>query len=178
MLMQIYPQGRSGDFTQSLMELGAVVCLPNGAPKCCMCPLCGFCRAFSAGSQLDFPVKTPKAPRKKEAVTVFLMRCEAKIAVRKRQAGILLGGMWEFPNACGALDKAGAARLLARQGVAVTKIKQSARKKHIFTHIEWDMSGYLVDCENMPSAFVWMPKDRLISDIALPSAFRSFLDML
>jgi A/G-specific adenine glycosylase len=76
------------------------------------------------------------------------------------------------------LDENETARLLAQQGVTAVKIKKSARKKHIFTHIEWNMSSYVIDCENEPDAYVWVTRDRLISDIALPSAFRSFLDMI
>ncbi len=178
MLADIYPERRSGDFMQSLMELGAVVCLPNGAPKCAVCPLCAVCRAYAAGKQLCLPVKAQKPPRRKEDVTVFIMRCNGSVAVQKRPAGKLLGGMWEYPNACGALNEEEAARLLAEWGVKAESITKSVRKKHIFTHIEWDMSSYIVDCENAPQPFVWTPKEALITDIALPSAFRSFTDLV
>ena len=33
-LLQVIPKDRPGDFNQALMELGAVVCVPNGMPKC------------------------------------------------------------------------------------------------------------------------------------------------
>jgi A/G-specific adenine glycosylase len=87
MLAQIYPQGRSGDFTQSLMELGAVVCLPNSAPKCGICPLCGFCRAFETGRQLELPVKTQKPPRKKKPLRFFSCAVTEKSPCGKDRKG-------------------------------------------------------------------------------------------
>lgn len=56
-LEKIYPTRQRGDFTQSLMELGAVVCIPNGLPKCSQCPLHVLCGACQNGTQLQYPIK-------------------------------------------------------------------------------------------------------------------------
>ena len=66
---EVYPAGHCGAFTQSLMELGAIVCLPNGAPLCDRCPLQEVCRANQTQSQRSYPVKSPKTPRRKEEKT-------------------------------------------------------------------------------------------------------------
>ena len=47
-LKAVMPRDFPGRFNQALMELGATVCLPNGAPKCGECPLAHMCKARAA----------------------------------------------------------------------------------------------------------------------------------
>lgn len=173
----IYPVSRCGDFTQSLMELGATICLPKG-PKCGACPLALLCRAYETGTQAEFPVKTGNPPRKKEQKTVFLLRCGQSVAVRRRENAALLGGLWEFPNAQGALTAGQAQSTLEQWGVSVETLSEGIRRKHVFTHVEWEMVSYAVRCGNMAEAFVWVTKDRLTEELAMPAAFRAFFDMI
>ena len=74
-IKEILPE-RTGDFNQSLMKLGATVCLPNGAPKCNECPLQELCRAHLVGDEESLPVKTKAKKRKIEQRTVFLLVCD------------------------------------------------------------------------------------------------------
>lgn len=175
LLADVYPQGRCGDFTQALMELGAVVCIPGACPKCALCPLQHLCDAFSAGTQASFPVIPPKKPRKKEDKTVFLLRCGDRIALRRRNENGLLGGLWEFPNAEGHLDSASAAAWAKAQGVCCGEIDRRTSKKHIFTHIEWHMDCYLILCAQTGGDFYWVTAQALQEEISLPTAFRKFL---
>ncbi len=175
-LQEIYPIHRSGDFTQSLMELGAVLCLPNGRPRCEDCPLAFFCHAKAEGTTLSLPVKAKKSPRKKEAKTVFLLLCGEWLALRRRPEQALLGGLWELPNAEGHLDIQEAESLLRTWALDFSEVKKSSARKHIFTHIEWEMESLVVRCENMPEDFTWANAEQLAHELALPSAFRPFLD--
>lgn len=174
----VYPTGRCGDFTQALMELGALLCTPGGAPRCEECPLGGLCRAYRGGTQCQLPVKTKKAPRKREQKTIFLLRCEGKVALCKRQAGGLLGGMWEFPNAPGLLDVSQVSGWLDTQGLAPRACVKAAGARHIFTHVEWQMESWLVDCTVPAQSFVWVTPDRIEEELALPTAFRRFCSLL
>ncbi|MFV0497324.1 MAG: A/G-specific adenine glycosylase [Candidatus Fimivivens sp.] len=178
MLRTIYPAHRCGDFTQSLMELGATVCLPNGTPKCLICPVRTFCGAFANGTQLLLPVKTKKKPRKREEKTVFLLCCGDKLAIRQRETNKLLGGLWELPNVEGALLPDDARLILKDWGFALFSLKKGQRKKHIFTHVEWQMASYIVTCEQMPEPFSWVTKENLATEFAMPSAFLPFLEQL
>lgn len=178
LLKQIYPAGRCGDFTQSLMELGAVLCLPNGKPRCTDCPLAFFCRARADGTTLSLPVKSKKPPRKKEKKTVFLLLCKGRLALRQRPKRALLGGLWELPNTEGHLSRREAEALLEAWGLDFSEIKKGPGRKHIFTHIEWEMESLIVRCENTPEAFTWANAEQLTHELALPSAFRPFLDSL
>lgn len=176
-LAAVYPAGRCGDFTQSLMELGALICLPNQMPKCSSCPLADFCFANQHHMQLQLPVKAEKEARKKETKTVLLIVCGDRVAIRKRKAGGLLGGLWEFPNIDGKVSEQEIAEWLLEKGLTVKEIAKAAEKKHIFTHIEWDMHCFAVVCGNTNSEFVWVTSDELKA-YSLPTAFRKFLPFI
>jgi hypothetical protein len=90
--------------TQALMELGATVCVPNGAPLCEACPLSDICLAARDSCQTDYPVRAEKKQRRMERITVFVLNCAGFLALRKRPATGLLAGLWEFPNVPGYLE--------------------------------------------------------------------------
>lgn len=174
-LRRIYPTDRSGAFTQSLMELGATVCLPNGSPKCDTCPLASLCLARLRGKQDNLPVKSKKAPRRKEEKTVFLLCSQGQIAVCKREQKGLLAGLWEFPNQEGLLSSKDARMWVESQGIPVSGLKKTPEKKHIFTHVEWKLRGFLVQCELPSGSYQWVNREELERSISLPTAFRQFL---
>ena len=64
-VMELQPPERPGDYNQALMELGALVCLPGGAPLCSECPLRGLCAARALGVQETLPVKAPPAAKRR-----------------------------------------------------------------------------------------------------------------
>lgn len=177
-LKKIYPAGRAGDFTQALMELGALVCLPNGAPKCGECPLAGLCAARAQGIAEELPVKAAKKERRIEPRTVFLILRGSSVLIRKRPESGLLAGLWEFPSADGALTGAQAREWLAGQGFAPDALERLPAAKHIFSHIEWRMTGYLAAVPETPAppGAVWAGRDELLQTYALPTAFKAFLN--
>ena len=175
-LAAVYPAGRCGDFTQALMELGATVCVPNGAPDCAACPMADVCRSRS-GAWKTLPVRREKKPRRREELTVFLLRCGERTAIRKRSDGGLLAGLWEFPNVAGHLSPEAAIRRAEQWGLSPRSLELSLRRTHVFTHVEWDMQCYLLRCAEMPDAFVWADQTALSRDYALPTAFRMFRDV-
>ena len=144
---EIIPRQAPGDFNQSLIELGAVVCLPNGAPKCGECPVNTICLAHAKGRETDFPVKSKPKKRKKEKRTVFIFRDEEKVAIRKRPSKGLLAGMYEFPNREGYMRMEDVSAYGTALGLAPVRIRKLGSAKHIFSHVEWHMIGYeiLVD---------------------------------
>ncbi|SHI01817.1 A/G-specific DNA-adenine glycosylase [Sporobacter termitidis DSM 10068] len=175
-LRAIYPTDRPGDFTQSLMELGAVVCLPNGQPRCALCPAAGLCAALRDGTALSLPVKKRKPEKKREERTVFLLSCGGSLALRHRENSGLLGGLWELPNVSGALDEAGAVRQAEAWGTRPAALIKALRRSHIFTHIRWDMVCYEIACREKTPDFTWVTARELRESYALPTAFSKFLD--
>lgn len=70
-LEKILPKEKAGDFTQSFMDLGSLVCLPKN-PNCQVCPLAKDCRARRLSRVHDFPVNIKKKDRRVEERTVFI----------------------------------------------------------------------------------------------------------
>lgn len=174
-LAEIYPTRRSGDFTQSLFELGAMVCLPNGQPKCDYCPLAGFCKALRENSAAQLPVRQAKREKRVEEITLFLLTCRGSVAIRRREGKGLLAGMWELPNVNGVLTEQQAIELASHWGAAPSNLIKSSRRVHIFTHIKWNMLCYFIACEQQPECFFWADHEALSKAYALPTAFKMFL---
>ncbi len=175
-LQVVMPSDATADFTQAWMELGATVCLPNGAPLCESCPLRKHCFAYLTDTIDQYPAKIPKRTRKSEEMTVYILKCAEKYAIRKRPKKGLLSGLWEFPHLPGKKEISEAVTLAGSFDVSPLNILKSNEKKHIFTHIEWDMTGIYLECSEMPSTFVWATKEELSEKYALPTAFRQFFD--
>lgn len=176
-LSAVYPAGHCGDFTQALMELGATVCLPNGAPQCGACPLRALCEAYAQGTELQFPTKPPKKPRRIEQRTVFVLQCGDRLAVCKRPARGLLAGLWQLPDVPGKLETAEALRQAEQWGVHPTGILKTAERTHIFTHVQWDLRGVWLTCAAEAPQFTWADENALQHEIGLPTAYRQFLDL-
>lgn len=174
----LVPKDAPGAFNQAMMELGATVCVPNGAPRCAECPLSHLCEGFRLGTAAGLPVKAPKKPRRIEERTVFLLRCGELVALRRRPETGLLGGMWEFPAAEETLPAAAARAQIAAWGLEAGQLLSLRPAKHIFTHIEWHMTGYYAECSAPAGGFAWVTLPQLRDGCALPSAFRSFLSVL
>jgi A/G-specific adenine glycosylase len=200
---EIVPKGRPGDFNQAMMELGATVCLPNGLPKCEICPVAFFCEARIQNRMTEFPVKGEKTVRKIEKKTVLILLDSAapgitgRTALRKRAEPGLLSGLWEFPNLNGHYSEEEIHQLLVSSGLTLSSLVRLKKAKHIFSHIEWDMTGYLAVVEHdaavdagdeaIPEAAAetpalygalpdiqWTDVERLDEKLALPAAFKSY----
>ena len=172
-LAAIYP-ARAGDFTQSLMELGATLCGPNWAPRCESCPCASFCAARIAGTAQQLPVKSPKKEKRQEEKTVFILSCDGRYALRKRPETGLLAGLWEFPNMPGKLSMADSAATLRQWGLQPKHPLRQVQRQHIFTHIRWDMTGIYWEVSEADGDFVWLTAQEINSQAALPTAFRQF----
>ncbi|MBO4749644.1 MAG: A/G-specific adenine glycosylase [Lachnospiraceae bacterium] len=146
------PKDRPGDFNQALMEIGACVCMPNGAPRCDACPLAKECLAHAEGKELAYPIKEAKKARTSEDKTVLLIRDTGRVALTKRPSKGLLAGMYEFPCLSGHIDAQEVVRYLSEHGLKVLRILPMGDAKHVFTHKEWHMIGYEVRVDELASA--------------------------
>lgn len=124
------------------MELGATVCLPNGAPLCDRCPAASFCRARLENRTGELPVKAAKKARRVEERTVYLVFHGDKVALRRRPARGLLAGLWEYPN-----ELSGGTDWPRRWGIS-GPVRRDGTGKHIFSHIEWHMTAQVVEAED------------------------------
>lgn len=173
LLADIYPK-EAGAFTQSLMELGATVCGPNKAPDCGSCPCREFCEGFRLGTAEQLPKKLPKKGRREEDRTVLILSCDGYFALEKRSNKGLLAGLWQFPNVPGTLEVDGALKKVEEMGLKPKDILRQVEKKHIFTHIQWNMRGIYVEVAERLGDLHWFTEEQVNTQAALPTAFRQF----
>ena len=182
-LFRVVP-AEAGDFTQSLIELGATVCAPNREPMCGVCPLRDSCVAYREGRTNEIPVRSPKKPRRVEERTVFLIRDGDRTALSKRPQKGLLSGLYELPNIEGHLNEEEVLAHLRSLGFEPLRIQKLEDAKHIFTHIEWHMIAYDVritpefDGLHGRSGMLLVPNDELHQNYAIPSAFGAYVKYL
>jgi len=172
-LETVYP-APAGDFTQALMELGATLCGPNRPPECDKCPCAPVCRGYQRGTAATLPRRLPKREKRKEERTVFILSCDGAFALEKRPARGLLAGLWQFPNVSGELSVAQAIEQLEAWGLVPREIYKEVRRKHIFTHIQWDMKGIYLETAEPAGPFTWLTTEQIRQEAALPTAFRQF----
>ena len=172
-LTEIYPK-EAGNFTQALMELGATLCGPNWKPRCEECPCRYICLGYAHGTADALPVKSPKKEKRQEDRTVFILSCDGKYALEKRPNKGLLADLWQFPNVSGHQSTADALAEAEKWGIQPREIFKEISRKHIFTHIQWNMKGIYLEVADMPSNFQWFTEEEVNTLAALPTAFRQF----
>lgn len=174
----IIPHNRPGDFNQALMELGATICLPNGVPLCGDCPVAHLCAAFHTGETALLPQRKPKKARRAEPRTVLLPWWDGRVGIRRRPAHGLLAGLWELPSLDDHLSPAQLEQTLQAQGWEIRRLLSLPSATHIFTHVEWHMTGYHIDLHTPPDGLTFVTPQELRHSYALPSAFRTFLSTM
>jgi A/G-specific adenine glycosylase len=169
------PMDRPGDFNQALMELGATVCLPGGSPLCGVCPLVFGCAGFCAGIQGTLPVKSPKKPRTMKQITVIIIKDKDRFLLVRRKSKGLLAGLWGPVVVDGWLDEKTASEWVRKNGV-VQSIHRVDDSRHIFTHLEWHMQGWLVEADGFmheEEAF-WVESED-VKKYTIPRAFKAYI---
>lgn len=157
-------------FTQSLFELGALLCTPR-SPSCDKCPLKGLCLARRQGTQTSFPVLPEKKEKRRERVYVFLLETSQGFCIRRREEGVLRG-MNEFPSQVASSGET-PEEVLNEWGVYEFTEVARDRYTHIFTHIRWEITCVWVRAEYAP--FDCYALDEIEESIALPTAFKQCL---
>ena len=171
-LSDIMPD-EAGAFNEALMELGELVCLPNGVPLCEKCPLRALCAAFRDGLTEVLPVRIKALRRGKTELCVFLIRdADGRIAIEKRGNSGLLAGMYQLPNVAGHISEKEIREQLTAWDVTPLVIAPLGEAKHAFTHIDWMMKGYRIEAAHKSDRFLWVSADALQKEYALPTAFR------
>lgn len=144
-----------GTMNQAMMELGATVCVPNGSPQCAVCPAADRCRAYLSGETEMLPLKSAGRPRRIERHTILVLMDGGNVLIRKRPGKGLLAGLWELPSAEGYLTEVQAlaeakrlleeaARISGTDPAEPVFVRKLPPARHVFTHIEWEMQGYLI----------------------------------
>lgn len=174
-LIPILPND-SGNFNEAMMELGEKICLPNGLPKCDICPIRSYCKAYQQNSVLDLPIRKAKKEKKEELYTVFLWIRSPYVAISKRTEAGLLHNLWQFPNISGHLSLLEVQEYLKKQNISYLHIAPGISYTHVFTHKKWKMISYIIEIQNSIHLgnVIWVTKEELNHKYAIPSAFQPF----
>lgn len=93
----LIPPGQARMFSQAMMELGALVCLPRRA-RCSACPLNGVCEARRLDIVLERPVPARAVTYIPIDVATGVLMARGLIYIQKRPASGVWAGLWEFPG--------------------------------------------------------------------------------
>lgn len=175
-------------FNQALMELGATVCVPNGAPKCEPCPWNKLCGARKYNRIEEIPVKSKAKARRVEEKTVLIVKEGKRVALHRRANKGLLAGMYEFPNIEGRLTEKEVLSYVEEMGYTPIRIQQACEAKHIFSHVEWHMKGYVVFLQDVAyekknkkrknEKWQFVEVEETKDNYAIPSAFVKYTEYL
>ena len=178
------PEDAASDFNEVLIELGAIVCVPNVVAKCESCPLTGSCEAKRLGIQNQLPVKKKAKARRIEERTVLIFKDGDHVAIRKRPEKGLLAGLYELPNVEGRYSQDEIVHLVKDMQLSPIRVQKLENAKHIFSHIEWQMEGYAVlvaeagfdtEAEKMAEYhLIFVAAEKSQENYAIPSAFAAY----
>lgn len=138
-----------GDFNQALMELGATICVPNGIPKCEVCPWNLICKSLQTGDVTRLPIKSSKKKRIIEEKTILVIQDQNKVILRKREQKGLLAGLYEFPSIEGHKEQKDVLSYMKQLGYPALRIELLEASKHIFSHREWHMIAYHIRVDQL-----------------------------
>lgn len=177
-LEKVIPKDAASDFNQGLIELGAMVCVPNAAPKCELCPVAHLCKAHQKGVESELPIRSKTKARRIEDRTVLLFQDGEHIAIRKRPAKGLLAGLYEFPNLEGRLSEDEVLAYSREIGLAPLHIQRLADAKHIFSHVEWHMTAYRIRVDELEKSctepMIFVRPEEIENVYPIPSAFEAY----
>lgn len=181
-LKAVMPSGDASRYNQGLIEIGALVCIPGGEPRCGECPLASVCLTRRNGWWKEIPFKSPKKARRIEERTVFIIEYQDKVAIRRRPAAGLLAGLYELPNVEG---RPGGDEILELLGLRPEWVKRMAplpAAKHVFSHVEWHMTGYRLKVDVPEDAcdgdWFFTTREKLASVYAIPNAFQAYTSLI
>ncbi len=178
-LREVIPKELPGDFNQALIELGALVCIPSGEPLCSQCPFSTLCLAKRHQTTGEIPVKAGKKERRREEKTIFIIEYEDKAAIRKRSAKGLLASLYEFPNLPGHLKEEEVPEALAIGRKDILSIEPLPEAVHIFSHVEWHMTGFRVMIKReLPQQYPMKQVEEIFEKYPLPNAFQAYTAIL
>ena len=175
-----------GNFNQSLMELGARICIPK-KPRCGECPVQTYCEAYKNNVTESLPIKRLKKTPPHAEVVAAAIRKNGRYLLGKRPHGGMLGGLWEFPG--GKVEKGETHKEALRReimeelGIEVEVTESLASVDHVYSHLT--VTIHLYSCRQLGgkpkplyhSELKWVSRARF-GEFAFPAANIKFFPFL
>lgn len=170
------PEGAASDFTQAIMELGALICIPT-SPRCSQCPIQENCKAFIQGEEQNLPIKAKKAKPKIENRYIAVIYKGDSVLMNQRKEGGLLGGLWEFPGVQAENKKEFVEKFQKKYGLVIQPESLLLKTEHTFTHRHWKMKVYkctLSSFDSMMPTMQWATVS-IMEKLTIPTAYQAIL---
>ena len=181
-IAEVIPPNAASDFNQGLIELGAVICVPNGEPKCTVCPVTQWCEGRKQGLLQQLPVKAKAKARKIEKRTVLIFKDGENIALHKRENKGLLAGLYELPNVLNQWSRKEVIAYSKSIGLTPIQVQKCGDAKHIFSHIEWQMTGYVIRVDELEKScsesYIFVHPEEIQAKYPIPAAFEAYAKYL
>ena len=129
--------------------------------------------------QEELPVKSKAKARRIEKRTVLIFKDGENVAIRKRPKKGLLAGLYELPNIEGELTQEEALGYSRSIGLAPLRIEQLSEAKHIFSHVEWQMTGYSIRVDELENSctedMLFIHPEQVEREYPMPAAFEKYV---
>lgn len=174
------PASRVADYTQAIMDLGAMVCT-RARPRCVECPVAEGCVALRDGLVTSLPQPKPPRALPTRATTMLVVRADdGRVLLERRPPTGVWARLWSLPEVDDATQAAWA--LQQRHGVFVAAARELEPFVHVFSHYRLDVTPLLCTgarpCAVADGGDVrWQATDDLGS-LGLPAPVRSLLMQL
>ena len=155
LLLDMLPDGRTGDFTQAMMDLGATICRPK-APMCSKCPLQPHCLAFRNGQPEHYPALKVRRQRPHKYGAAYWTERNGEVWLVRRPPKGMLGGMAALPGS-------------EWTDAAVQDLNSIGTVRHVFTHFSLDLQVVL---RSEPAAEGWWHPISELPRAGLPTLYR------
>jgi A/G-specific adenine glycosylase len=124
------PNERGADYTQAIMDLGALVCTRSG-PDCDACPVSEDCKAHHLGQVDSYPWRKPPTKVSEKTIHMLILRdATGRVLLEKRPPTGIWGGLWSFPEG-GSIESV--EQKLGLQGTSVTRLPEF---EHRLSHVQ------------------------------------------
>jgi len=172
------PNYRTEEYTQAMMDLGALLCTKN-TPNCSQCPLSKGCKALSQGNQSQYPGKKPKKVLPiRESIFLILHNTQGEVLLQQNPPTGLWGGLWVLPQIDQHSELEASCQTL---GLTIKNKTLLDKKRHTFSHFHLDYQPLQVDVEELDNKIsenshrVWYNTENPLS-LGLPAPIKALLN--
>jgi A/G-specific adenine glycosylase len=164
---------RPGDYAQSVMELGALICTPS-SPKCLLCPVSSYCEGYAQGIAADLPARKAKAEKpQKHGYVYWVTAPDGRILFERRGEKGMLGGTIGLPTSIWVERSAKRAHLPLK-----SRKETKILVKHGFTHFDLELDGIAVTMADTKAPedgdYFWATRDEA-AKLGIPTLFKKAL---
>jgi A/G-specific adenine glycosylase len=147
---ELTPYARIADYTQAIMDLGALLCTRT-RPSCVQCPVIDGCRAQREGKQELIPAPKPKVHKPRRSVRMLVLQdASGAVLLERRPPAGIWAGLYSLPEV--PQDASISAWSREYIGIRVEENRRLDTISHSFTHFDLDIEPLLAEIASQERA--------------------------